>query len=1048
MQSIDKNLLGAYRRRALLTPALLSTLAAGMVLAPMASHSQAPAAQDTKQTVQTPPVPGTAAGAQTGGAPAGSGQAGGTQTGGAQTGGAPAGGAQNGPTTIVPRQRRGAGGDPTQGGGNFPGGGGGNFPGGGFQGFRGNRGSSGNGGTMSFDFHGADITFVLQMFSQAFGQTITADASVSGPVTILSSGKQLPLDDAFRVLQSVLAVRGFAAQQMPGNIITIGPFTTLAKTNGLVNTDKENVRLDPRNQIMTQIIPLDNVEADALAKDLQPLISTGASLVGSNSSNALILTDTSSNIQKMLSIVESLDKTSSNAEMVIYPLRRAEASVVASVITNIYSQATPRGNGGGRGGNPNQPQIPGQPGQQGATAAARPTVVAVADGRTNSVIVIASRDKQTEIAKKLIATLDDDDTNTLDTKFIKIKYADAATIANLVNSVLSNMHGTSSSGGGGGSNFGIRAFGFDPFGFGNSNNNNNAQSTDPFGKVVADPRTNSLLVTASSERMAKIEEYIKSLDQPVPTETTTFVIPVSRANANDVSTALGQAFGTASNNNQNFNPFNNAGRNNTAGNVSSSGNGSRGNINRSFGGGNSPNGRSAAPVPPPGPQSSADGPDDGSAIPQGVAGVLTPDGQFVPTNTNSNQAGPTRQFFGFGGGQFGGNRRQTLGSSTSPQYGRGSNGSQVNLLQLQGNVFTTPTPNGDGIIVTTTPDNIEAVKAIVEQLDVVPRQVMIEVVVAEVTLDSGQKLGFSASGMLNRLFHSATTGGIQNNQPVTGFNTGASGTALDAAASGFQFVLNNANYSAVLQALDTSSKVKILATPKVFTSNNQEATINIQQFVPYISGQTTTGLSTAVSNTVQYLQVGFSLDVTPRITRDGQVTINLTQEASELLRYQTLGTGQGAVQAPVTNDRYADTSVTVQNNDTIVIGGLIRQSENINRVKVPLLGDIPLLGQFFQTKERTHENQELVIFLTPHVVNNAEEARALAQKTASSMLKQIPELGKQQPALNPDKKSVTPNNAMPNGTTPTSPTQEKKADVPDVPQTPQTPGTQNPNIKP
>ncbi len=1030
MQSNDNKLLAAYKRRAFLPPGLLTMLAAGMALAPLASLGQDKTAQDPpKPAVQTTPVPGTA---QTTPVP-----------GTTQTGVPPAGGAQvdpnvrqGDPTTIIPRQRRPftinpdgtQGRDPNQGRGGRSGGFGG-FPG---------------GTPVSFDFRGSNIIDVLRFFSQMSGQTITADAALSGQVTIINP-KPVQLDDAFKILQSVLAARGFTAVTN-GSVISIVPFNTGVRTSSHINTDKDVNKSDPRNEVMTQIIPLDNVEADALAKDLNPLISTGASLIGSNSSNALILTDTADNIKRFLTIVESLDKSSANNEMVIYPLRRAEASNVAGVITSIYSQTTTRNTGAGGGGRNGQPQmnVPGQPqGQQAATAAARPTVVAIADTRTNSVIVIASREKQTEIAKKLIATLDDDDSNTLDTKFVKIKYADATTVASLVNNVLSNMHGTASSGGGNGS-FQSRIFGFDPFGLGNGNQSGGS-SSDPFGKVVAEPRTNSLLVTANAEKMAKIEELIKQMDVAVPTETTTFVIKLKNANATDVSTALSQAFGTTQNGQNNNN---NGGGNRTATGTNAGNGTQRSNTNRAFGGSATPPGRQAAPTPPPGPQSSQGAQDDGSAIPQGVEGVMTSNG-FVPAS-NSNQNGPTRQFGGGFGGFFGGggqNRgRQgsTLGSSTSPQFGRGSNGSYVNLLQLQGNVFTTPTPNGDSIIVTTTPDNIEAVKNIVEQLDIVPRQVMIEVVVAEVTLSSDQKLGFSAAGMLNRLFHSATTGGLQANQPVSGF-VPTTATALDAAARGFQFVLNNANYSAVLQALDDSTNVNILATPKVFTSNNQQATINIQQFVPYITGQASSGLAgTTVANQVQYLQVGFSLVVTPRITRDGQVTMDLIQEASELLNYQTLGTGQGAIQAPVTNDRYTDTEVTVQDNETIVIGGLIRQSNNVNRVKVPLLGDIPLIGQLFQSKQRSHEKQELVIFVTPHVVNNSDEARALAKKSSESISRQIPELGKQQPNLDYFKKKPATRTApgKKSDESTMSPTGDKTTDTTGVP------ASQNPNIRP
>ncbi len=1003
----------AYRRRKLPSSGLLTLLAAGLSLAPLASTAQDTTKPAATQT-PTPAVPAVTKQAD------------------------PVKQAEP-PLRVVPTPRRGG-----QGANKFtitPDAGTGTTAPAGLRG----GGGAGGGTPFSFDFRGADITNVLKLYATMSGQTITADSTLSGQVTIINP-KPVTLDDAFKILQSVLAVRGFTALQT-GSVISIVPFGTGVKSTTLLNADKDG-KVDPRNQVMTQIIPLDNVDADALAKDLLPLISAGASLIGSSGSNALILTDSATNVQRFLNIVEALDKSSSNSEMVIYQLKRAEAPAVASVINDLYKQITARGKGGGAAPQPGQPGFnPNQP-QQGGGAAARPAVVAVADSRTNSVIVVASRDKQEQIAKELIARLDDDDTNTLNTEFIKIKYADASSIANLVNGVLSNMHGSASATGGGGSSFQSRAFGYDPFGFGGGGGGSQASvtSSDPFGKVVADARTNSLLVTANDERMAKIKALIKQLDVEVHAETTTFVIPLKNAQAADVSAALGQAFGTSQNNQGYGNSYYNFGGG--GGNSSSNGT-NRTQINRRYNGssnsttGRAAQGRSRAPGPPPGPDGNANGDgqggqDSGSAIPQGIQGVMTPNG-FVPTSStdSSVQGDPTRQYYGYGGrggGRFG------QSSSSSPQYGRGSNGSYVNLLQLQNNVTSTATPNGDSIIITTTPDNIEAVKAIVEQLDVVPRQVMIEVIVAEVTLDSNQKLGFSANGMLNRLFHSATGGNAQLNQPASGFNTGAAGTALDAAAQGFQFVLNNANYSAVVQALDSNNKVKILATPKVFTSNNQQATINIQQQIPYITGQNSNGfINTTVSNQVQYLQVGFSLNVTPRITRQGQVTIDLVSDASELLKYQQLGTGQAAISAPVTNDRYADTSVTVQDNETIVIGGLIRQSDNVTRVKVPLLGDIPLLGQLFQSKERSHEKVELVIFMTPHVVSSVEEARTLTAKQGASVITQIPDIQKQQPNLEIKKSTHKPTTIVP----------EKKTDgTITPPMTPDNGSTQNPNIKP
>src|SRR5207302_6007552 len=127
----------------------------------------------------------------------------------------------------------------------------------------------------------------------------------------------------------------------------------------------------------------------------------------------------------------------------VYPLRHAEATNVAQTITDLYSKITPRSSGAGGQPQPGQPfQQPGQPGQpgQGGGVNARPAVIAVADNRTNSVLVVASPDNQEQIARDIISRLDDDD-SALETEVIKVKYSNAQEVANLVNTVLSNLHG-------------------------------------------------------------------------------------------------------------------------------------------------------------------------------------------------------------------------------------------------------------------------------------------------------------------------------------------------------------------------------------------------------------------------------------------------------------------------------------------------------------------------------------------------------------------------------------------------------------------------------
>ena len=312
-------------------------------------------------------------------------------------------------------------------------------------------------------------------------------------------------------------------------------------------------------------------------------------------------------------------------------------------------------------------------------------------------------------------------------------------------------------------------------------------------------------------------------------------------------------------------------------------------------------------------------------------------------------------------------------------------------------MFVTPSPGGDSIVVTTTPDNIKTLQELVKQLDVVQRQVLIEVIVAEVTLDQNQKLGSSLSGVFKNIFNRTN-----NAQARLNLTPGNSGNIFDANALGGQFNVTGIDYTALLQAISTDNKVKVLSTPSIFTSNNQEAVIEIVTSIPYISGQNAGAFGgNTVSNTVEFLKVGFNLNVLPVITRQGLVTIDVAQEASDLLRFETLGTGNAAIRVPSTNVRFANTLVTVQDGETVAIGGLIRDSQGTNITKVPILSEIPLLGQFFRAREKTRSRTELVIFMTPRIVTSAAEARAMTQRIGSHIVKEIPDLKTQETNLNP-----------------------------------------------
>ncbi|NLI01339.1 MAG: hypothetical protein GX446_17820, partial [Chthonomonadales bacterium] len=637
-------------------------------------------------------------------------------------------------------------------------------------------------------------------------------------------------------------------------------------------------------------------------------------------------------------------------------------------------------------GQPGMPGMPGMPGQPGGqplpTGMERGAIVAVADTRTNSVLVVASKENMQRV-EELVRNLDDDEATALETKIVKMKYANAVDVANTISSVLSEAASARSTRGGqGGASFMQRVFGFQ------GGQQQSASSSDPFAKVVADARTNSLIITATKERMSRIDEMIAALDVEVPLETTTFVIPLKNAQASDLETILGRAFGTSTGMGGStqmggmfFNPFGTQQRN------------QRTNIQRRQNTTGRTQGR-AAPI--------------GSgtrAAPEDIRGTLTPNG-FIPDDVQDDSdelSGQTRQFVF---GQQGGFGRQQSGQ-VQPVYGRGQAGNFVNLLQFRNNVNVAADPASNSLIVTTTPDTIEELRRIIAQLDAVPSQVMIEVIIAEASVNATQKMGFQfdAKG-IGTLFGNPITQSGASNFPVG--SAGSTSANIAAPISpGVQYGVQSDKFSALVQALNTDNRVHILSTPRVFTSNNQQATVSVVTRVPYATSSFTGGLNIGSSVTYDWIDVGITLDVTPRITADGLVTIDAVATASELLGFDTMQSSVDSngratsILAPRTSERNTDTSVTVRDGEIVALAGLMRDSGNVRVDKVPILGDIPILGNLFRNTTTSTEKTELMIFLCPRVIMGDNQARAMTEDVSKNVRRLVPELEKERPDLKP-----------------------------------------------
>jgi general secretion pathway protein D len=272
--------------------------------------------------------------------------------------------------------------------------------------------------------------------------------------------------------------------------------------------------------------------------------------------------------------------------------------------------------------------------------------------------------------------------------------------------------------------------------------------------------------------------------------------------------------------------------------------------------------------------------------------------------------------------------------------------------------------DNNALLILATMAEYESIELAIRKLDVVPRQVVIEVTIAEITLTDELKYGLE-------WFFSTSNGKGQ-------LDTGSE--FIRTLVPGFSFSwLNGAgDIRAVLNALGTASKLKVIASPHVTVADNQTAKIQIGDRVPTIS-QTqsvpSTGLETGIISTVQYVETGVILAVTPSINAGGLVSLDISQEVSNAT--QTLTSG---IDSPTIQKRTAQSKVGVQSGQTLVLAGLILERKNDSSSGVPLLSKIPVLGALFGVQDFKDERTELILLITPRVLHDTQQASAITDE--------------------------------------------------------------------
>ncbi len=550
--------------------------------------------------------------------------------------------------------------------------------------------------------------------------------------------------------------------------------------------------------------------------------------------------------------------------------------------------------------------------------------------------------------------------------------------------------------------------------------------------VIPLQRLNSLVIVAFNPSIfAEIDHWMKLLDVP-PEEgagRAVHVYAVENAKAADLAQILSELYGSGSGGSrsqqQGFTPF---GTRQRAGGAQQGGRGGQPIVGRQ----NAP----AAPVVQAAPRvnQTIDGFDDYAPLQQ--FDESSSSGGFGGTSSTSGRSSGGRLGSSSSRGGFG-NSSSSSRSGGTGGFGQSqgatgyvlAGGEPGDIFRQEVRIVADDVTNS--LVVLATTKDYSDIREVLRRLDIVPRQVLIEVLVAEVTLGDELQFGVefaatqeSRKDALGRITTgtgssssstSGTTSGTTTSNPTNIFDLGAAvGNRLAGVdplpATGFFGILSdNRNFAVVMNAAAGKNKLKVLSAPHIMTADNHEAHILVGQEVPIVTTQsnatnvTTAGTSNILQN-IQYRDTGVILTVLPQVNSEGLVNMQIHQEVSQIAQQAVAG-----ISSPTFSTRESETTVVVQSGETIVIGGIIDDSVDRSRNGIPFLMDIPVIGRAFRVDTDKVSRTELIVLLTPHVVRDRQESRS-ATEAFKSRLKGMEHDLQRYEASRPDYSTGKPSN--------------------------------------
>jgi len=313
------------------------------------------------------------------------------------------------------------------------------------------------------------------------------------------------------------------------------------------------------------------------------------------------------------------------------------------------------------------------------------------------------------------------------------------------------------------------------------------------------------------------------------------------------------------------------------------------------------------------------------------------------------------------------------GTTPQPAGTTGTDTTPGTSARVQGEVRILSDDKNNALIVQSSPHDYEILESTIHELDILPRQVMIDAKIYEVDLTGALSMGISA--------YLDSIGALPGPTPLI---TNASSAAGTLNLSTFSILSSTRAVQAFLTATENSSRVRTLSAPSILVTDNTSARVQVGSEVPVPTGSSLTPVqsngSSIFAQTIQYLDTGVILTVTPRVNSGGIVTLNIAQEVSGAVPNTT-----SDIVAPVVNKTAFQTTVILKDGQGLALGGIIETTDSYTKSRLPLIGDIPGLGTIFGSTSKSTSRKELVLLITPHVVQDLQQGTAASDELLNQM---------------------------------------------------------------